>query len=137
MLAIARANYSMPPDHGAAVVRIILSDNGLTEDWSNELRSMCARIQGTRRQLARIGRLGPIDLSALGAQRGMFSLLPLNPEQIRILREEHAIYMAGSGRVNLAGLNAGDIDALVAGLTTVLAREDLRQPVDAFSLRPQ
>jgi aromatic-amino-acid transaminase len=124
MLAIARANYSMPPDHGAAVVRIILSDSALFEDWRNELTSMCARIQAARRQLAQIGRIGPIDLSALGSQRGMFSLLPLNPEQIRILREEQAIYMTGTGRVNLAGLNASDIDALVAGLTKVLARED-------------
>jgi aromatic-amino-acid transaminase len=120
MLAIARANYSMPPDHGAAIVRTILSDSGLDGDWRSELSAMRARIQGIRMQLARIGRVGPLDLAALRFHRGMFSLLPLTPAQIQALRTEHGIYMTGSGRVNLAGLNVGEIDAFVTALTEVL-----------------
>jgi aromatic-amino-acid transaminase len=119
MLAIARANYSMPPDHGAAVVRTILADPALASDWRDELAGVRARIGEMRAALVAQGRCGAIDLAALAAQQGMFSLLPLEPAQIRALREEHAIYMTGSGRVNLAGLQARDMETLARALAGV------------------
>ncbi len=40
LLSLARTMWSMPPDHGAAVVRIVLEDSGLRSDWDSELKEM-------------------------------------------------------------------------------------------------
>ena len=120
LLAIARANYSMPPDHGAAIVGALLADPELTADWRAELDHMRGRIQATRAHLAGLGRIGPLDLAPLAGQRGMFSLLPLAPEAINALREDHAIYMTGFGRVNLAGLKREDVEPLLSALARTL-----------------
>lgn len=119
LMAIARANYSMPPDHGAAIVQALLGDPALTADWRAELDHMRGRIQATRAHLAGFGRVGPVDLAPLASQRGMFSLLPLSAEAIRALREDHAIYMTGFGRVNLAGLKHEDVEPLLSALAKV------------------
>lgn len=108
MLSLARANYSMPPDHGAAVVRTILETPALTEDWQAELASMRARIASVRGRLAAAARQEGLEL-AVAEQQGMFSLLALAPERIRALKEAAAVYMAGSGRINIAGLKDADI----------------------------
>lgn len=100
ILALARANWSMPPDHGAAVVRIILEDARLTEVWAVELEAMRQRLVDVRAALA----AQTPSLSAVAGQHGMFACLPLTPHQVIRLRELHAVYCAGSGRINLAGL---------------------------------
>jgi aromatic-amino-acid transaminase len=117
--ALARANWSMPPDHGAAAVRIVLEDEVLTAAWLDELRSMRERMRDVRLRLAAAGRIGAVDLISLGKQHGMFAMLPLNGAQIAALRVDHAIYMAGSGRINIAGLHAGNIDKFLAALAAV------------------
>jgi aromatic-amino-acid transaminase len=119
LMAIARANYSMPPDHGAAIVQTLLGDPDLTADWRAELDHMRTRIQATRAHLAGFGHIGPLDLAPLAGQRGMFSLLPLSAEAIKALREDHAIYMTGFGRVNLAGLKREDVEPLLSALAKV------------------
>ena len=116
---LARAAWSMPPDHGGAAVRIILQDAALTAGWRDELETMRCRIRQVRERLAAAGSAGSIDLSPLGIQHGLFSVLPLSAAQILTLREQHGIYMAGSGRVNIAGLTAGNIDKFIADLAAV------------------
>lgn len=105
--AIARASYSMPPDHGAVIVRTILQDAALTQQWKAELAGMQKRMQGIRERLA--DALGN-SKGGIASQKGMFSTLNLSPETITMLREEHAIYMAGSGRINIAGFRQTDIE---------------------------
>ena len=117
--ALARAAWSMPPDHGAAAVRIILKDEALTAQWLAELDLMRARMRQVRAALAEAGQAGSIDLAPLALQNGLFSVLPLSPEQILTLRQDHGIYMAGSGRINIAGLTGGNLDKFVADLTAV------------------
>jgi aromatic-amino-acid transaminase len=117
--AIARASWSMPPDHGAAAVRLILEDESLTKLWLDELDTMRARMRQVRDRLAGAGKAGALDLAPVGKQHGLFSVLPLNGEQILALREKHGVYMAGSGRINVAGLTAGNIDKFVAALADV------------------
>ncbi|AWK88161.1 amino acid aminotransferase [Azospirillum thermophilum] len=114
LMALARTSYSMPPDHGAAVVRTILGDEALTRDWREELEGMRARIVGLRRALA--AGLAPVwpALSAIEGQEGMFSLLPLTEAEVLRLRAEHAIYMPTSGRINIAGLKTADVAEVVA-----------------------
>ena len=117
--ALARANWSMPPDHGAAAVRIVLEDAGMTAQWQDELDTMRARMRQVRSRLAEYGTVGSIDLRPVASQNGLFSVLKLSPEQILKLRSDHGIYMAGSGRINVAGLTMANIDAFVAALDAV------------------
>ncbi|MFM6831370.1 MAG: aromatic amino acid transaminase [Novosphingobium sp.] len=117
--ALARAAWSMPPDHGGAAVRIVLEDPELTAMWLDELDTMRTRMRQVRARLAEHGMAGAIDLAPLGGQNGLFSVLPLSAEQIQRLRSDHGIYLAGSGRINAAGLTAGNIDKFIADLTTV------------------
>jgi aromatic-amino-acid transaminase len=116
LLALARANWSMPPDHGAAVVRIILADAELTELWRQELDEVRARLHAVRRALAAQGRIGAIDLSRLTKGNGLFATLPLDPGQIAYLRSAHGVYMAGSGRINLAGFDEAGVARFCAAL---------------------
>lgn len=117
--ALARANWSMPPDHGAAAVRMVLRDERLTELWRAELVSMRERINAVRARLAAAGTAGTVDLEPLARQQGMFSVLPLSSEQVAAMREAHGVYMAGSGRINVAGLHEGNIGRFLAALEKV------------------
>ncbi|MFZ9396271.1 MAG: aromatic amino acid transaminase [Erythrobacter sp.] len=117
--ALARAAWSMPPDHGGAVARIVLADTDLTALWLDELSQMRERMRQVRERLGAAGRAGSVDLAPLASQNGLFSTLPVSPEQVKQLREEHAIYMAGSGRINIAGLTAGNIDKFIGALAAV------------------
>ncbi|MCB2079076.1 MAG: aspartate/tyrosine/aromatic aminotransferase [Novosphingobium sp.] len=117
--ALARANWSQPPDHGAAAVRLILEDQALVTQWIDELDTMRTRIRQMREKLAAAGKAGSVDLTPMGHQNGMFSIVPLTKEQILEIRERHGVYMAGSGRINVAGLTSGNIDKFVDALTDV------------------
>jgi aromatic-amino-acid transaminase len=119
LAALARTSYSMPPDHGAAVVKTILEDGDLTKLWSAELEAMRGRIGRLRAALAAYGDVGGVDLGALAAGLGMFAMLQLTPQQIDRLQAEFGIYMAQSGRINIAGLAEDDIDRFVDALRAV------------------
>ena len=116
---IARASWSMPPDHGAAAVRIILGDAALTAQWIEELAQMRGRMAEVRARLAAAQQIGPINMAPLGHQKGLFSMLPLSGDQIMGLRERHGVYMAGSGRINIAGLTTGNIETFIEALRDV------------------
>ncbi|MBC7158919.1 MAG: aspartate/tyrosine/aromatic aminotransferase [Porphyrobacter sp.] len=118
-MALARATWSMPPDHGAAAARLVLEDPALEGQWREELASMRGRIGAMRAALAGRGRVGALDLSPLGRQFGMFAILPLSGEQIHSLCADHGVYMAGSGRINVAGLTTGNLDRFTAALAQV------------------
>ena len=117
--ALARANWSMPPDHGAAAVRLVLEDPRLTALWLDELETMRVRMHQVRARLAAAGRVGSVDLAPLAHQNGLFAVLPLTSAQIMALRDDHGIYMAGSGRLNIAGLTAGNIEKFLSALAEV------------------
>ena len=117
----ARRIYSMPPAHGAILAGAVLSDAQLNRVWREELLSMCKRINGLRAQLvdslqASTGR----DFEFIRRENGMFSFLGLSEENVRRLREEHSIYMLGSSRINVAGVNASNIDYLSKSIAAVL-----------------
>ena len=117
--ALARASWSQPPDHGAAAVRIILEDAGLTRRWLDELDCMRVRMRQVRDELAAAGKVGGVDLTAIGAQNGLFSIIPFTPAQVQAMRDRHGIYFAGSGRINIAGLTLGNIDTFLAAVADV------------------
>jgi len=117
--ALARANWSQPPDHGAAAVRLVLEDAGLTAQWLDEVDAMRDRVRQMRATLAAAGTAGSVELGPVAHQNGMFSILSLTKEHILALREKHGIYMAGSGRINVAGLTSANIGKLVEALADV------------------
>jgi len=121
LAALARANWSMPPDHGAASVRIILEDEGLTRLWLNELDQMRTRMREVRDALAAYQAIGSVNLAAVGEQNGLFSVLQLTPDQIATLRSDWGVYMAGSGRINIAGFTDANIPHFIEGLRSVTA----------------
>jgi aromatic-amino-acid transaminase len=109
---IAREMWSMTPDHGAASVRIVLDDPELKQRWLGELAAMRDRINAVRRRIA----AADPRLAFIGRQYGMFSMLPLSKEQVLKLRDDHAIYMAESGRFNVVGMGDGQIDRFIAAV---------------------
>jgi aromatic-amino-acid transaminase len=122
LVLLARTNYSMPPDHGAAVVRTILQSPMLEREWRIELESYRARLLDLRGRLAGSAGAGRFDLTPLGRQKGFFSLLPLSPEEVDWLRSERGIYMAQSGRINIAGLGDRQLPELVSALAALSER---------------
>src|SRR3982751_520533 len=73
----AREMWSIPPDHGAAAVHIVLEDPQLHADWLVELTAMRDRINSVRQRIAAADR----RVAFIGGQYGMFSMLPLSKEQ--------------------------------------------------------
>lgn len=112
----AREMWSMPPDHGAAAVHIVLEDPHLRADWLVELTAMRDRINSVRQRIA----AADPRLSFIGGQYGMFSMLPLSREQVLRLRADHAIYMAESGRFNVVGMSDEAVDRFIAAVVEVL-----------------
>jgi len=121
---IARGLYSMPPDHGAAVVARILGDTSLDSLWRNELNAMRERVGELRRSLAtELGKACPSqDFSAIARQRGMFSMLKLPAGAAERLRKEYAIYITGDGRINMAGLRRNAIEYVAQSVAAVIAK---------------
>jgi aromatic-amino-acid transaminase len=119
LIALARTSYSMPPDHGAAVVRVILEDPALTRLWRGELDVMQTRLRSLRTTLATHGRVGAVELGSLADGNGLFALLPLLPGQIELLQTDHGIYLPPSGRINIAGLAEQHVERFVAALGAV------------------
>lgn len=118
---IARNLWSTPPDHGAAVVAEILGNPELKSLWADEVEGMRLRIAQLRSGL--LEALAPYGLAEhfahIGVQRGMFSYTGLTSAQVQQLRDKHSVYMVGSGRANVAGIDATRLDALAKAISEV------------------
>jgi aspartate/tyrosine/aromatic aminotransferase len=117
-----RVLYSMPPDHGSAIVRTILSDAALAAQWRTELDAMRGNVQALRQALAAaFARLtNRDDYAFLATDKGMFSMIGITPEQVRRLREDHAIYMVEDSRINVAGLREDQVEAFAKAVLAVI-----------------
>ena len=122
MNRVIRANYSNPPAHGAAIVNCILRDSELRANWEKEVATMCDRINGMRQQFVdALDEQGvPGDYSFMTEQRGMFSFSGLTKAQVDALREQHAIYIVGSGRINVAGLTPSNVGHVAEAIRMVI-----------------
>ncbi|RVU34317.1 aspartate/tyrosine/aromatic aminotransferase [Rheinheimera riviphila] len=122
LLSVVRSIYSMPPAHGAIIVSHILDSAELTALWHQELATMRNRINDYRQLI--IDKLAAEgvqqDFSFITKQHGMFSFLGINKAQIDRLRSEFSIYMVGSSRVSIAGLNHSNIDYFAKSVAAVL-----------------
>jgi aspartate aminotransferase len=121
MMRIARGMYSMPPDHGAELVARVWETPVLRQEWSAELDGMRARIITLRQALvAKLRAIRPdLDYSFVQRQHGLFSLLPLSPEQIERLQKERHVYMPRDGRINAAGISQRNVSYLAESIASV------------------
>ncbi|MEM6306762.1 MAG: amino acid aminotransferase [Pseudomonadota bacterium] len=116
-----RQNFSFPPDHGARLVTMILNDADLRADWMAELEEVRNGMLGLRQQLTDCLRseTNSDRFGFLADHRGMFSRTELTGDQVDRLREDHAIYMVGDSRMNIAGLNAETVPILARAIAAV------------------
>ena len=123
LTAAARANYSMPPDHGAAIVQLIMNTPELRSSWEEELKEIRDRINKLRSQFVQKLKDAEIarDFSFIENEKGMFSFLGVDTGQIKTLIENYSIYLVNSSRINVASINDNNIDYLVNSLAEVLA----------------
>ena len=119
---VARGIYSMPPDHGAAIVAAVFRDDALRALWIEELGEMRNRLNDLRRLLVDklVERHSPSDFSFIAQERGMFSFLGISREQVVRLREEFHVYMVESSRINVAGVNRSNADTVADAIVAVL-----------------
>jgi len=117
-----RSNYSNPPAHGGELVVTVLSDPELEKLWRGEVDAMRDRINGMRMLLVDTLKAKdvPGDFSFITRQRGMFSFSGLTPEHVKALKEKHAIYVVGSGRINVAGITADNVGPLCEAIADVV-----------------
>jgi len=122
LLSVARGMYSMPPDHAAAAIRIILEDKDLTASWKEELETMRRRMVSLREGFAdALRRQSNSDrFDFIARHRGMFSRIGATPAQVEKLRAEHGVYMVGDSRINVAGLPEDRLDTLAASIISVM-----------------
>lgn len=120
--AIARGLWSMPPDHGAAIVETILSDAALNTEWREELAEVRERINTTRARFAQALRDAGVerDFDFITREKGMFSFLGISAEQVAQLVDRHSVYLVDSSRINVAGINDRNLEYLVRSLKRVL-----------------
>ncbi len=122
--AVIRRNYSNPPAHGSEVVSTILTDDKLRTQWEAELAAMRERIHEMRGAFkAGLDERG-IQLTTQGngfvtQQNGMFTMSGLSKDHVAALRERHAIYIVGSGRINVAGMTPTNLPVLCDAIAAV------------------
>ena len=120
-----RTLYSVPPDHGAAVVSTILHDDELRAEWITEVDDMRDRLHSMSELLndALREKTPDHDFSHLVRTNGMFCFLGISAEHVAALKEDYGIYMVNSSRINVAGITAGNVGYLSDSIAAVLSRD--------------
>lgn len=119
---VVRTIYSVPPDHGAAAVRIVLEDEALRAQWLEELGAMRSRLSAMRTLLREaLGDKAPDrDFSHLTRANGMFCFLGVSKDQVERLKRDFGVYMVGSSRINVAGITESNVGYLADSIAAVL-----------------
>ena len=118
-----RRNYSNPPLHGGQLVARVLGEADLRAMWEAEVVGMRERIQAMRQSLHAVlsAKLPGRDVGYFLTQRGMFSYTGLTAAQVDRLKDEFGVYLVRSGRMCVAGLNTGNVEATARAMAAVLA----------------
>ena len=118
-----RTLYSVPPDHGAAVVGMILQDDNMRTEWVAEVDEMRNRLARMRALLndALVQKVPGHDFSHLVRANGMFCFLGINEQQVERLKKDYGIYMVGSSRINVAGITEQNVGYLSDAIAAVVS----------------
>jgi aspartate/tyrosine/aromatic aminotransferase len=121
-LFVVRTMYSLPPDHGAAVVSKILGDADLRAEWMAELDGMRGRLKSMRSLLVEeLGKAAPDrDFSHIERTTGMFCYLGVTAEQVARLKKERGIYLVDSSRINICGITDANARYIAESVASVL-----------------
>jgi aspartate/tyrosine/aromatic aminotransferase len=121
-LSVVRTMYSLPPDHGAAIVARILNDDALRAEWLTELDAMRGRLQSMRELLvAELARVAPDhDFSHIARTTGMFCYLGISEDQVAQLKKDRGVYLVDSSRINVCGITEGNVAYLAESIASVL-----------------
>jgi len=119
---IIRNLYSNPPKHGANIVKIVLKNPELEQEWRDELLAMSVRIQDMRKELLdELTRLGtPGSWTHITSQIGMFSFTGLSPAQSKAMVDKHHVYILGNGRISMAGVTTKNVKYMAASIDDVV-----------------
>ena len=119
---VVRTMYSLPPDHGAAVVSKILNDDELRAEWLSELDEMRKRLKGMRSALVAALKVAAPghDFSHVERTTGMFCYLGVTPEQVARLIAERGVYLVDSSRINVCGITDDNVEYLADSIASVL-----------------
>lgn len=123
--SIIRREYSSSPAYGARLAMIIGSDKNLSENWKTELRKVTKELRAKRTALFQLlegYNLGP-QFSTLLRQQGLFWYSGLTAGQCKTLQEKYHIYLPVLGRVNVAGLNASNIEYFAKSILEVATQD--------------
>jgi len=123
--AVMFKNYSMSPFHGGGIVGTILSDAELTADWKAEVVEICDYVNGVRRDFADLlnSKQDKKDFNFISdANKGMFSYLGIELDEVMTLRNEFGIYLLNSTRINVAGLTSSNMAYTTDSIAEVLNR---------------
>lgn len=109
---LIRGLYSNPPAYGARIVSKVLNTPALRQEWMDCIKAMSSRIREMRKLLRnKLVELGtPGNWDHIVNQIGMFSYTGLNEKQVAVLIKEYHIYLLKTGRINMCGLNTGNIE---------------------------
>ncbi|WP_437917955.1 aromatic amino acid transaminase [Sphingobacterium sp. LRF_L2] len=127
--AMVRRNYSSPPSYGAKLVNEVLGDANLRGLWLEEVDQMRIRMRTMRHKLFDILCLEGADPSRyrfLIDQQGMFSFTGFTAMQVQQLRENYGVYMVGSGRMCIAGLNSNNLERVARAMLAVEQVADIQ-----------
>jgi aspartate/tyrosine/aromatic aminotransferase len=117
-----RSLYSSNPRFGSDIVKIILKDPKLNQQWRDDIKVMSSRIQKMRElfysALQRNNVKG--DWKFVIEQQGMFAYTPLTVEQVRALKTKYAIFMLESGRISISGLNESNVEYVAQAVKDVV-----------------
>jgi len=122
---LVRTIYSVPPDHGAAVVSLILNDEELRSDWIVELTEMRKRLREMRVLLnaTLVEKAPEHDFSHLVRATGMFCFLGISAEHVARLKKDFGVYMVDSSRINVAGITPQNVAYLADSIVATLQGE--------------
>jgi aromatic-amino-acid transaminase len=120
--SLNRLTFSFPPDHGATIVELILTDATLKKRWSTELEIMRKGMLSLRLKLTESLKVRTRSdrFDFVANHRGMFSRLGLSKKNVEVLRDDHGIYMISDSRINIAGLHPEKIDILALAVSKIL-----------------
>ena len=118
---IIRPLYSSPPRHGSSIVKTILGDPSLKEQYYHECVGMAIRIKKMRKRLVEaLKEAGSThDWSHVTSQIGMFAFTGLSEELCRRLTDEYSIFLTMNGRISMAGINESNLKYVAEAIHTV------------------
>lgn len=124
MTWIVRGMYSNPPAHGAHVVATVLTNKQLFDEWRDHIKLMSTRVmqmrEALRSELVKLGTPGNWD--HIVKQIGLFSYTGLNQRQCEYLIQEYHIYLLKSGRINICGLNPGNVQYVAKAINDAVTK---------------